>query len=154
VDLLLLEFAVNDGGVCTADNQRLQAMKSLSRKARRANSAVDILVLYLADADKMSAYRDRREPLVITHHEQVMAHYGIPVLNLALDMSRRIETGRFVWSDFSGDSCHPSHSGTSSVWNASAPSSCPSGQTRRARRHWQRIRSRHRCFRIIWLRPA
>ncbi len=107
VDLLFLEFAVNDGGSISADNQRQQAMEGIIRKARRANPAVDILVLYLADEDKTQAYRERREPLVITQHEQVMAHYDIPVVNLALEMTRRLEAGRFAWRDFSGDSCHP-----------------------------------------------
>lgn len=107
VDLLFLEFAVNDSEEVKLDNQRLQAMEGIIRKARRSNPAMDILVLYLVDEGKVQDYRARKEPLVITHHERVMAHYNIPVINLALEMTRRLEAGLFAWSEFSGDSCHP-----------------------------------------------
>jgi lysophospholipase L1-like esterase len=107
IDLLFLEFAVNDGSEVKLGNQRLQAMEGIIRKARLANPAVDILVLYLEDETKVQAYRQHKEPVVITHHERVMVHYNIPVLNLALEMTRRLDAGQFVWSDFSRDSCHP-----------------------------------------------
>jgi len=107
VDLLFLEFAVNDSEVVKLDNQRQQAMEGIIRKARQSNSKMDILVLYMVDESKVQAYRELKEPAEITHHEQVMAHYNIPVINLALEMTRRLDTGTFVWSDFSNDSCHP-----------------------------------------------
>lgn len=107
LDLLFLEFAVNDSTEYGLANQRMQAMEGIILKARRANPAVDILVLYLADESKVQAYRDKKEPIVITHHERVMAHYDIPVINLALEMTRRLDAGLFAWNDFSSDSCHP-----------------------------------------------
>ena len=107
IDLLFLEFAVNDSSVVSPDNQRQQAMEGILRKARRSNPRMDIVVLYLASEPHAQAYRQRREPAVITHHEQVMRHYGIPTVNLALEMTRRLDAGRFAWGDFSGDSCHP-----------------------------------------------
>jgi lysophospholipase L1-like esterase len=107
VDLLFIEFAVNDASDYGLANQRMQAMEGIIRKARQANPATDILVLYLADEGKVQAYRESKEPLVITHHERIMAHYDIPVINLALEMTRRLDAGHFVWSDFSRDSCHP-----------------------------------------------
>lgn len=107
VDLLFIEFAVNDAAEYRLRNQRMQAMEGIIRKARQANPATDILVLYLADEGKVQAYRESKEPLVITHHERIMAHYDIPVINLALEITRRMEAGLFLWSDFSSDSCHP-----------------------------------------------
>ena len=107
VDLLFIEFAVNDAAEYRLNNQRMQAIEGIIRKARQLNPASDILVLYLADEGKVQAYRESKEPLVITHHERIMAHYDIPVINLALEMTRRLDAGHFVWSDFSRDSCHP-----------------------------------------------
>ena len=107
VDLLFLEFAVNDASEYRLDNQRMQAMEGIIRKTRQANPVTDILVLYLADEGKVQAYREGKEPLVITHHERIMEHYGISVINLALEMTRRLDAGHFAWSDFSRDSCHP-----------------------------------------------
>ena len=69
VDLLFIEFAVNDASEYRLSNQRMQAMEGIIRKARHANPATDILVLYLADEGKVQAYRESKEPLVITHHE-------------------------------------------------------------------------------------
>ncbi len=107
VDLLFVEFAVNDGSGYGLANQRMQAMEGIIRKARQANPSTDILILHLADEGKVQAYRDKKEPLVITHHERIMAHYGIPVINLALEITRRLDAGLFAWNDFSRDSCHP-----------------------------------------------
>ncbi len=107
VDLMFLEFAVNDSEILKLDNQRQQAMEGIIRKARQSNPAMDILVLYMVDKSKIQAYREMKEPSEITHHERVMEHYNIPVINLALEMSRRMESGAFLWSDFSSDDCHP-----------------------------------------------
>jgi lysophospholipase L1-like esterase len=107
VDLLFIEFAVNDASDYGLANQRMQAMEGIIRKARQENPATDILVLYLADEGKVQAYRESKEPIVITHHERIMAHYGIPVINLALEITHCLDAGLFVWSDFSRDSCHP-----------------------------------------------
>lgn len=107
VDLLFIEFVVNDGSEYGLANQRMQAMEGIIRKARQANPATDILVLYLADEWKVQAYRENKEPLAITHHERIMAHYGLPVINLALEITRRLDAGNFAWSDFYRDSCHP-----------------------------------------------
>ena len=107
VDLLFLEFAVNDAEAVKLDNQPMEAMEGIIRKARQANPAVDILVLYLADEGKVQAYRQQKEPASITFHDRVTSHYDIPVINLALEMTRRLDAGLFSWNDFSRDSCHP-----------------------------------------------
>ena len=67
VDLLFIEFAVNDAAEYRLNNQRMQAIEGIIRKARQANPTTDILVLYLADEGKVQAYRESKEPLVITH---------------------------------------------------------------------------------------
>jgi len=107
VDLLFLEFAVNDDGGATLDNQRMQAMEGIIRKARRSNPAMDILVLYFVDQSKVDTYRDHREPEVIVDHETVVRHYRLPAMNLAQEVTRRLEAGDFVWDAFAGDTCHP-----------------------------------------------
>ena len=108
VDLLFLEFVVNDEGEPTVDNQRLQAMEGIIRKARLSNPNMDILVQYFVDQSKVESYRDHKEPQVITDHDTIMRHYGIPIINMAQEMTRRLDAGEFAWETFSGDTCHPS----------------------------------------------
>ncbi|CAN5833679.1 hypothetical protein BH09VER1_BH09VER1_47860 [soil metagenome] len=107
VDLLFLEFAANDASDYSLANQRLQAMEGILRQARRTNPAMDILGLYVADERKVQTYRERKEPIVITHHEKIFSYYNIPVVNLAIEITRRLDAGLFTWSEFSKDNCHP-----------------------------------------------
>lgn len=107
VDLLFLEFAVNDDGKPTADSRRVRAMEGIVRHGRELNPNIDILVLYFADTGKVETYRKGETPKVIQDHEKVADHYGIPVIYLANEVTRRIDAGQFDWSQFSRDTCHP-----------------------------------------------
>lgn len=107
VDLLFLEFAVNDDGEPGGDNRRLRAMEGIVRRARQLNPAIDILMLYFADTGKVEAYRKGETPKVIQDHEAVANHYGISAIYLAAEVTRRMDAGQFDWPQFSRDSCHP-----------------------------------------------
>ncbi len=111
VDLLFLEFAVNDDGGAGADNRRVRAMEGIVRHARQLNPNIDILMLYFADSGKVESYKKGETPAVIQDHETVAAHYGIPVVYLAGEVTRRINAGQFDWSQFSRDTCHPNERG-------------------------------------------
>jgi len=107
VDLLFLEFAVNDAGEPVADNRRLRAMEGIVRQARARCPEIDILMLYFADTDKVESYGKGETPQVIEDHERIAACYHIPVLCLAEEVTRRIGAGEFDWPQFSADTCHP-----------------------------------------------
>ncbi len=132
VDLLFLEFAVNDDGEPTADSRRLRAMEGIVRHARGLNPNIDILMLYFADKGKVETYRKGETPVVIQDHEKVAAQYGIPVIHLAKEVTRRIDAGQFDWPQFSRDTCHPLERGHAvyaecietmldAVWDKKAP---------------------------------
>ena len=107
VDLLFLEYAVNDSGDPSADNRRKRAMEGIVRQARRLNPEIDILIQYFADTRKVETVRAGEVPDVILDHEEVARHYNIPVLNLAAEVTRRLDQGEFTWEQFSRDTCHP-----------------------------------------------
>jgi len=107
VDLLFLEYAVNDSGAVGPGNRRMRAMEGIIRQARRLNPNIDIIMQYFVDRGKVQAITKGETPEVIVHHERVAAHYSIPVLNLAQEMTRRLNAGAFTWEQFSRDSCHP-----------------------------------------------
>jgi len=107
VDLLFLEFAVNDGGTETPGNRSRRAMEGIIRHARRLNPHIDIIMQYFADRGKVAAINAGKIPESIAHHEEVAAHYDVPVIDLAREMTRRLNDGQFTWEQFSRDSCHP-----------------------------------------------
>jgi len=104
VDLLFLEFAVNDGPGLRAR----RGMEGIIRRARRLNPAIDIVVQYFIDTGKRADYSRGQTPKVIQDHDEVVRHYNLPIINMAREMTRRLDAGEFTWSQFSGDTCHPS----------------------------------------------
>ncbi|MBN2309919.1 MAG: SGNH/GDSL hydrolase family protein, partial [Candidatus Hydrogenedentes bacterium] len=106
VDLLFIEFAVNDGGDCP-DNRRVRAMEGMVRRAHRLNPAIDIVIQYFVDQSKYGDLSKGRVPETITAHEQVAKHYDITVIDLAREVTRRLDAGAFDWDTFARDSCHP-----------------------------------------------
>jgi len=111
VDLLFLEFAVNDGADSTPGNRPLRAMEGIIRQARTLNPRMDICMLYFADTEKVETYKKGETPEIIQLHETVAEHYGIPVIYLAAEVTRRINAGALDWARFSRDSCHPTEEG-------------------------------------------
>ncbi len=111
VDLLFLEFAVNDSGAETPDNRSARAIEGIIRHARRLNPSIDILMQYFADTDKVEEIRKGNMPDIIVRHDKVAEHYALPIINMATEMTRRMDAGEFTWQQFSHDTCHPSNFG-------------------------------------------
>jgi lysophospholipase L1-like esterase len=107
VDLLFEEAAVNDATNGRSNQEQIRAMEGIVRHLRRNYPAADMVVMHFADPDKMAAYREGQIPEVIQNHEQVAAHYHIPTINLAKEVTERIDAGEFTWEDDFKD-LHPS----------------------------------------------
>lgn len=107
VDLLFLEFAVNDGGGEPGNVRRIRAMEGIVRHARRLNPNIDIVVQYLADTEKVAVIDAGGVPPAIADHDIVTRHYNLPVIYNAKEIAHRIKRGEFAWEGFSGDTCHP-----------------------------------------------
>ena len=107
VDLLFEEAAVNDRTNGRTDAEQVRAMEGIVRRVRYADPAADIVIMHFADPDKMTDYREGRTPREIANHEKVAEHYGIPTINLAREVTDRIDAGEFSWeADFKD--LHPS----------------------------------------------
>ena len=107
VDLLFEEAAVNDSTNGRTDAEQLRGMEGIVRRARGLNPRVDVVLLHFVDPAKMKAYRAGEVPAVVRNHERVAAHYALPSLNLALEVTERIDRGEFTWVDDFKD-LHPS----------------------------------------------
>ena len=106
-DLLFLDCAVNDRANGRTSEERIRAVEGIVRHARKSNPAMDIVFLYFVEPSKMEDYRDGEIPTEILDYEQVAGHYGISSVNLAKEVTDRIDAGEFTWKgDFKN--LHPS----------------------------------------------
>jgi len=107
VDLLFEEAAVNDDTNRRTPDEIIRAMEGIVRHAKTDNPACDIVMMHFVDPGKMNDYRNNKIPEVIQLHEKVAEHYGIPTINLAKEVTERIDAGEFDWeNDFKN--LHPS----------------------------------------------
>lgn len=103
VDLFVLEFAVNGGGV--------RAMEGIVRQAKRISPQVDTMILYFANTAHIADAKAQRIPAIVADHEQVADHYMLASLHLYKDVADRLDAGQAVWEDWFTDSVHPSQAG-------------------------------------------
>jgi len=107
VDLLFEEAAVNDSTNYRTDTDQIRGMEGIVRHALTLNPSIDIVLMYFVDPEKMKAYNEGLVPAVIRNHEKVAEHYQLPSLNLAMEVTERINAGQFDWAnDFRN--LHPS----------------------------------------------
>lgn len=107
VDLLFVEATVNDtSNIPDHPEQMLRGMEGVVRHARAANPLTDIVHLHFVMPPHMDDYHKGRVPSSVAQHEKVAVAYGNPSLNLALEVTDRIDAGEFTWdADFKG--LHP-----------------------------------------------
>lgn len=107
VNLLFVEAAVNDFYNHRNPIEIKRGMEGIIRHALRINPATSIVMMHFVDPNKMDIYRLGKVPEVIRLHEEVARHYNISSVNLAKEVTARIDAGEFDWdSDFKD--LHPS----------------------------------------------
>jgi pimeloyl-ACP methyl ester carboxylesterase len=107
IDLLFVEAAVNDRTNAYPATEQIRAMEGIVRQAKKANPLTDIIFMYFVDPDKINDYNSGVIPSEIINHEKVAACYNIPAVNLAKEVTARINNREFTWE---GDfiDLHPS----------------------------------------------
>lgn len=107
VDLLFEEAAVNDDTNGRTFTEMIRGMEGIVRHARTSNANCDVILMHFVDPGKMEEYREGKTPEVIQQHESVAAHYNISTINLAKEVTHRIDAGEFTWKEDFKD-LHPS----------------------------------------------
>lgn len=107
VDLLFVEAAVNDTTNESNTNRMLRGMEGIVRHARLSNPLTDIVQMHFVMPEHMGDYNRGRVPESIAQHEKVAAAYGNPSVNLAREVTERINAGQFTWAADFRD-LHPS----------------------------------------------
>jgi len=107
VDLLFVEAAVNDSTNYRSSSEQVRGMEGIVRGAMIENPEISIIMMHFVDPEKMTVYRADEIPEVIVNHEKVASYYNVPSLNLAKEVTERIDAGEFTWEkDFKN--LHPS----------------------------------------------
>lgn len=114
-DLLFVEFAVNGAG--NGARRPIQSMEGIVRQTWRANPRTDICFVFTVGTWFLKDLQNDKLPYPMTLMDQVAAHYGIPSINLGLDVARQVKAGTLVYQGasshadgktvFSGDGVHP-----------------------------------------------
>lgn len=106
VDLLLVEFAVNDdqdahhtGDDCT------RGMEGIIRHTMRNNPVTDIVMIHFVNPEMLATAQAGKMQLSATQHEAVAKHYNISSVNLPAEVADRIKAGTLTWEQFGGT--HP-----------------------------------------------
>ncbi|QGY42577.1 hypothetical protein GM418_02590 [Maribellus comscasis] len=107
VDLLFEEASVNDDTNHRKPEEITRGMEGIVRHALTANPACDIVFMYFVDPGKMEHYRAGEIPEEIQLQDAVAKYYDISAINLAQEVTERIDAGEFDWeNDFKN--LHPS----------------------------------------------
>ena len=107
IDLLFLEAAVNDRANSTDSLTQVRALEGIIRHTLKKNIRTDILLMSFADPDKNNEYARNLIPVEVSNHETIAAYYNLPSINLAKEISDRLQHKEFSWEkDFVN--LHPS----------------------------------------------
>lgn len=94
-DLLLVEFAVNDGGA--PPEQILRCMEGIVRQTWRALPECDIGFVYTLTEALAPAMLEGKFQRSASVMERVADRYGIPTIHLGMEVARLAKEGRLVW---------------------------------------------------------
>jgi sialidase-1 len=101
IDLLFEEAAVNDRSPALRRNSkdRVRRMEGIVRHALDVNPKMDIVMMHFVDPSKMETYNKGKVPQEILDHDGVAKHYNITSINLAKEITERINAGEFNWKE-------------------------------------------------------
>ncbi|WP_114937074.1 SGNH/GDSL hydrolase family protein [Mucilaginibacter endophyticus] len=97
VDLMFVEAAVNDNVNGLDSLTEVRALEGIVRHAKKTNPLMDIVMMSFVDPDKIRDYNNGKTPLQIKNHELVAGHYGLPSINLAKEVTDKLNNHEFSW---------------------------------------------------------
>ena len=106
VDLLLVEFAVNDDQDAhhSADDC-IRGMEGIIRHVSRHNSKSDIVMIHFVNPEMLATAQSGSMHLSAAQHEAVAKHYNVSSIDLPGEVSDRVTAGTLTWEQFGGT--HP-----------------------------------------------
>ena len=106
VDLLFIEFAVNDDQDAGFDfAHAVRGMEGMVANVRRHNPQADIIVTHFANPAMMDRLRKGEMPVSMAAHNAVCKHHRISTNDLCSEITQLIDTKKTTWALYGG--AHP-----------------------------------------------
>ena len=106
VDLLFIEFAVNDDQDAGFDfAHAVRGMEGMIAQVRRHNPRADIVVTHFANPGMMDRLRKGEIPVSMAAHNAVCKHHRISTNDLCSEITQLIDANKTTWALYGG--VHP-----------------------------------------------
>ncbi len=111
VDLLIVEFAVNDDQDAMHDAQTAtRGLEGIIRQYFEANPTGDVISVQFVNPGILARAQRGEEAVSVSSHKAVARHYQIPSVDVGLALAREITAGRMTWENDYKDT-HPNPAG-------------------------------------------
>ena len=110
VDLLVVEFAVNDDQDAAHDRaSAIRGMEGIIRQVRAQSPGADILMVHFVNPALLEKAQAGERSISIAAHEAVAAHWDLTTVNLAEALASSTASGEMDWKQYGG--VHPNQDG-------------------------------------------
>ena len=111
IDLLVVEFAVNDDQDAGHDRQTaIRGLEGVVRQYFEENPTGDAISVQFVNPDIL-AKKQAGEPVTsVDAHKEVARHYGVPIVDVGQGLANEITAGQMTWKENYGGT-HPNKSG-------------------------------------------
>lgn len=111
VDLLVVEFAVNDDQDAMLDRDTaVRGLEGVVRQYFAANPTGDAISVQFVNPEILAKHQAGEEAVSVAAHKAVARHYGIASVDVGLALAREIAAGRMTWENDYRDT-HPNETG-------------------------------------------
>lgn len=111
VDLLVLEFAVNDDQDAMYDRETaIRGLEGIVRQYFEANPTGDIISVQFVNPEILAKKQAGEEAISVAAHKKVARHYDLPIVDVGQALANEIEAGKMTWDENYGGT-HPNDEG-------------------------------------------
>jgi lysophospholipase L1-like esterase len=111
VDLLIVEFAVNDDQDAMHDAVTAKrGLEGIIRQYFEANPTGDVISVRFVNPPILAKLQAGGEALSVTAHREVAKHYGLPIVDVGRALAAEIAAGKMTWEKDYKDT-HPNQTG-------------------------------------------
>ena len=111
VDLLIVEFAVNDDQDAGHDRKTaIRGLEGIIRQYFQSNPTGDVISVQFVNRSMLDKIEAGGEAISSASHKDVARHYGVPIADVGQALASEIRKGRMTWAnDYGG--AHPTDRG-------------------------------------------
>ena len=107
IDLLFIDGSANDMTNGFTPEEQVRGVEGEIRHGLEVNPETDIVLTHFATDGFLPIIAKRQMPDAILNHERVANYYRVSSVNLAQEISERLQDGQFTWKDFGYAHPHP-----------------------------------------------